>query len=319
MPAISASAPGKAILFGEHAVVYQRPAIAVPVHQVRAKAVVMARPGAPSGEVWIDAPDIGLNTRLDELPEQHPFRTLIQLLKQAMGLPHLPALHLHITSTIPLAAGLGSGAAVSVAMLRSLSAFLGHPLADQQVCELSYEAEKYYHGTPSGIDNTVITYSQPILFTRGQPYQILPVGGQFTLIIADSGIQSSTAEMVQGVRQRYEQAVETYEARFDAMATLVEKARHAIQKAQLELLGQLMNTNHQLLQQIGVSTPQLDELVRVAGQAGALGAKLSGAGGGGNIIALAPQERVDSIQAALRQAGSSRTLVSHIHPTVANR
>ena len=161
MPAISASAPGKIILFGEHAVVYGRPAIAVPVLQVRAKAIVRADPRAQSGQVFIQAPDINLNTTLDDLPTTHPIAAAIRAVTSTMHLQQPPACNLRITSTIPIAAGMGSGAAVTVAILRALSAFWGNPLNDEQVSGMAYEVEKIHHGTPSGIDNHVVTSAMP--------------------------------------------------------------------------------------------------------------------------------------------------------------
>ena len=187
MTAIAATAPGKIILFGEHAVVYGRPAIAVPVNQVKAKAVVLANPIGQPGQVDIDAPDIGFRTTMNELPEEHPLRLAIQGVQDLLGIPHLPAFRLRLTSTIPLASGLGSGAAISVAIARAVSAFLGKPLLDADVSAIAYRVDQVYHGTPSGIDNTVITYAQSIFFVRGQPFDYLKINHPFTVVIGDWG------------------------------------------------------------------------------------------------------------------------------------
>lgn len=312
MPAISASAPGKAILVGEHAVVYRRPAIAVPVTQIQAKASVFADIRGKPGEVWIEAPSIHLATHLSQLPPIHPIAHLSRLLLAELGLARFPALHLKVTSTIPIAAGLGSGAAVSVATLRALSAFVGHPLPDESVSALAFEQEKLFHGTPSGIDNTVITYAQPIFFVREQPFELLHVAAPFTLVIGDTGVRSSTAVAVGAVRERWQADAPAYEAIFDRIGAVAVQARAAIETGRLLDLGRLMDQNHALLQQIDVSSPELDRLVAAARQAGAWGAKLSGAGLGGNMIALVDPQQADRVAAALQAAGAVRTWLTQV-------
>ncbi len=310
MPAFAARAPAKAILFGEHAVVYGRPAIAVPVTQVQARVSVTADPLAPSGRVWLDAPDIGLNSDLAALPADHPAQMLVQGLMAALAINHLPAMRLRITSTIPIAAGLGSGAAVSVAGLQAISAFLGHPLDDEQVNALAFQVEKAYHGTPSGIDNTVITYARPLYFVKGQPFELLRVAEPFTLVIADSGVPSPTGKAVAGVRERWQAEPERYESLFDEIASIAMAARQVIEGGTPEKLGLLMDQNQDRLQEIGVSCVELDRLVEAARKAGAWGAKLSGGGQGGNMLALVLPQRAEAVAAALTQAGAVRTITT---------
>ncbi len=192
MPAISATAPGKVILFGEHAVVYGRPAIAVPVTQVKARAVVTAAPRGAPGEVRLLAPDIGLDAILEELGSADPLAAAIREVASTLKVKQFPACTIKITSTIPVAAGMGSGAAVSVALIRALSAFFGHPLPDEKVSALAFEIEKIHHGTPSGIDNTVVTYSMPVYFVKGKPIETLQVRRPFTIVIGDTGVSSPT-------------------------------------------------------------------------------------------------------------------------------
>jgi mevalonate kinase len=317
MPAIFATAPGKAILFGEHAVVYGRPAIAVPVSQVQAKVTILADPLGSPGRVWIDAPDVSLRCELSQLPNAHPFHLLIQVLLAKLGIPRLPALKMSIHSTIPVAAGLGSGAAVSVAALRALSAFLGHPLKDDQVSELAYQVEKAYHGTPSGIDNTVITYARPIYFVKGKPFELLQVAQPFTLVIGDSGISSPTAAAVGGVRERWQADPPIYEALFDRIASISQAARTILSSGAPEQLGPLMDDNHYDLQEMGVSCPELDRLVQAAREAGAWGAKLSGGGQGGNMIALVDPQVAGEVTQALQIAGATNTIITHIASSAA--
>ncbi|OGO72652.1 MAG: mevalonate kinase [Chloroflexi bacterium RBG_19FT_COMBO_56_12] len=312
MPAFSASAPGKIILFGEHAVVYNRPAIAVPVEQVSAKAIVTADLRGTAGSVKILAPDVGLETQLSDLSPTHPLAAAINSTTSALGVSRIPACTIKITSTIPVAAGLGSGAAVTVAILRALSAYLGHPLPDEQVCQLAYEVEKIHHGTPSGIDNTVVTYARPVYFIKDQPIEQLHPRLPFTIVIGDTGIQSPTAVAVGDVRKAWQQRKDEYEALFDSTGAIAVSARAVIEGGMTELLGPLMDANHGLLRKIGVSCPELDLLVQAARSAGALGAKLSGGGRGGNMIALVTPNSADKVAAALETAGAVRTIITQI-------
>jgi mevalonate kinase len=312
MPAISATAPGKAILFGEHAVVYHRPAIAVPVTEVSARAVAVFA----LDRVNIEAPDIQLSSSLESLSPDHPLALLFAVIQKNLGLHHFPTFTLKITSTIPIAAGLGSGAAVSVAAARAITTYLGFSLTDRQISEIAFEVEKFHHGTPSGIDNTVIAYAKPIYFVRDQPVQILDVTAPFSLLIADSGVPSLTRDVVGGVRQRWLANPSFYEACFDRIAELASTAQTIITSGNPQTLGPLMLSNHELLKKIGVSIPKLDLLVDKAVKNGAWGAKLAGAGGGGNMIALVPLEKVDQIASALREAGAVRIVLSHIKPSI---
>ena len=315
MPAIIASAPGKVILVGEHAVVYHRPAIAVPVHQIQAKASVFAEIRGQPGEVWVEAPNIGLSARLSNLPASHAFTKLFAAVARELSISRYPALRLKVSSTIPIAAGLGSGAAVSVAIIRALSAFLGHPLPEERVSALAFDQEKIYHGTPSGIDNTVIAYAQPIFFVRDRPFELIYPADPIHLVICDTGLRSSTSQSVAGVRQRWQADPVRYDHIFDRIGNNARQARADMEAGNLQNLGDLMDQNHQLLQEIGVSCPELDRLVEAAKHAGALGAKLCGGGLGGNMIALVEDPaHSESVAAAIRGAGAVRSWITQIPP-----
>lgn len=305
----TASAPGKIILFGEHAVVYGRPAIAAPVTQVHADVEVKdsRQPG-----VWIDAPDISLRAELGTLPDSHPLSVLIIGTFKAVGISYKLPLTIHIHSTIPVASGLGSGAAVSVAIARALSAHLGLPLTDDQVSQLAFGTEALYHGTPSGIDNTVVTYACPVYFVKGQSIETLRVGAPFTIVIGDTGIPAPTKESVADVRRLWEREIPHWEKVFDEVGSLAKRARAAVEKGNASLLGELMNLNHELLQTMTVSSPELDRLVHVARSTGALGAKLSGGGRGGNMIALVKPNRAEIVANALRTVGANNTIITTI-------
>jgi mevalonate kinase len=312
MPIFSASAPGKIILFGEHAVVYGRPSIAVPVIQVHAKAVVSPTLRGEPGVVIINASDVGINSPLDTLPPGDPIRETIQCVKSILKVKRIPSCNIKVSSTIPVAAGLGSGAAVSVAIIRSLSGFLGNPLPNETVSRIAYEIEKIHHGTPSGIDNTVVTYAKPVYYIKEKPIEHLKIAVPFTIIIGDTGFQSPTKEAVEDVREACQTDPKRCERIFAAIESITRTARQSIENGFPERLGPLMDENHEMLQAIGTSSPELDQLVMAAKKTGALGAKLSGGGRGGNMIALAPKEKAESISTALRRAGAVNTIITTV-------
>ncbi len=312
MSAFAAGAPGKIILCGEHAVVYNRPAIALPVTQVQAKTMVMANPAGQPGQVEIDAPLIDLKTNLESLSEEHPLALAIRGVQTALHIPILPACRMRITSTIPIASGLGSGAAVSVSIARALSAFCGHPLSDEQVSAIAFRVDQAYHGTPSGIDNTVITYAQPVFYLKDRPFERLEMNHPHTFIIGDSGISSPTHLVVGDVRRRWTADPTAYEAIFERIGAIAWRVRECLATGDQTGLGAAMSANHALLQQLDVSCPELDRLVDAAMAAGAAGAKLSGGGRGGNMIALVAPSAAEQVAHALQAAGAVRTIITQV-------
>jgi mevalonate kinase len=303
-----ASAPGKVILFGEHAVVYGRPAIAVPVKGVRAWAKVEDSPG----QTLIRALDIGKEFSLSEAPPDDPLRLAVELTLNFLELPRATGFTITITSEIPIARGLGSGAAVSTAIVRALASYFGRELAPDEVSAIVYEVEKIYHGTPSGIDNTVIAYESPVFFIKNQKPVLFKAQKPFNIIIGDTGISSSTKEVVLWVRKRWEENKPWHEKLFDRIGEIVLSGRKAAEEGDLKRMGELMDENHRLLVELGVSCPELDRLVEAAKRAGALGAKLSGAGWGGNIIALVEEESIVQVSEALKEAGAVAILASMV-------
>lgn len=304
MIAHTASAPGKIILFGEHAVVYGQPALAVPVHKVQAEATAIDGPRG-SGLV-IESSSLNLRLSMAEAAT-HALVVTARLVLERLGKTEPDAL-ITIHSTIPIAGGLGSGAAVSAALARALSAYLGDPIDPAELSALVYEIEKLHHGTPSGIDNTVICYGQPVYFVRGAMPEVFQVGKVFNLIIADTGVSSPTREAVGGVRERWDRDRQGYDRLFAAIGQVAKQARRAIETGEIGQLGTLMSRNQIYLREIGVSSPELENLISVANAAGAEGAKLSGGGCGGNMIALAASENLERIGEALLQAGATRVI-----------
>lgn len=312
----TACAPGKVILCGEHAVVYGRPAIAVPVMQVRACATVEV---ADKGTgLLIHAADLQLQHRVgDPISAAHPaypLQATVQHTLQLLRIEHLPDLILTISSTVPIARGMGSGAAVATAVVRALAQHMGKPLSPQEVSELVYQTEVIHHGTPSGIDNTVIAFEQPVYFVKGKPIEVLHVKRSFWLVIGDTGIRGTTKEIVADVRRAWQAEPARYEALFDQIGAIAMEARQAIESGEIEALGKLMDKNQELLREIGVSSPELERLIHAARIAGALGAKLCGAGRGGNMIALVRRKEAQRVARAIREAGAANVIVTKVQP-----
>lgn len=304
-----AAAPGKIILFGEHAVVYSQPALAVPVIQVRAEVRIDK---IFSAGIRINAPNIQLNDKLDSLASSHPLAATVRNTLTALGAGSLSGVSISIRSKIPVAAGLGSGAAVSVAIIRALAKHLKKPLTDEQVSALAYETEKLYHGTPSGIDNSVVAYARPVYFVKGAAIEVLQVKKPFTIVIGDTGVPASTKEAVRDVWvQRYKKPTR-YETLFAAIGSIAHTARQLIESGMPESLGPLMDENHALLRFMQVSSPELDNLVLAARNAGALGAKMSGGGRGGNMIALVQSSKAKAVAKALKETGATNTIITRV-------
>lgn len=309
---VKASAPGKIILFGEHAVVYGRPAIAVPVAEVQAEAIL--QPAGGGTGLRIIAPDLGRDYFLANAEPDDPLAMIIRATLQRFNRAAPPDATLEISSTIPLGRGLGSGAAISTAIVRVLAHFFDRPLAPAEVSGLVFEAEKLYHGTPSGIDNTVVAFEQPVYFMKGRPIQRMRVKHPLTMVVGDSGIVAPTHTVVADLRRRWQSEPERYEGYFDEVGVIVNQARVAIEEGRLGLMaiGELMNENQELLETLGVSSPKLEQLIAVARQAGAVGAKLSGAGWGGNIIALAEPASAAGVAQALTEAGAVKVIITEV-------
>jgi mevalonate kinase len=314
-PVVERSACAKVILCGEHAVVYGRPAIALPLPNLRAHAMLVHHHApfdivAPNINEAIPAKDVATST--------HPLARIVQL-----TLAHLsctaPNATLTVTSAIPVGANLGSGAAVSIAIVRVLAAQFDVALTPETISALAYEVEKQHHGTPSGIDNTVIAHEQPVWFIKGQPPAPMLMTSSSTLadhglrgrlVIGDTGFSTPTRVPVGDVRAGWEKDQARYEAIFDDIARIVERARTALLAHDLSALGAAMNDNHALLQTLDVSSPELDRLCAAARAAGAFGAKMSGGGRGGNMIAIAQDaEHASYVKDALTQVGAARVFV----------
>jgi len=314
MPITRASAPAKVILFGEHAVVYGRPAIAAPLTQVRAEAVVQDR-DAPG--IFLMAPDINRRYWLKDAKKEDPFARAVQLTLDTLSLPTEPALSIIVRSGIPIASGLGSGAAMAAAIIRATHNHLSQvgPASDELVSTLTYQVERILHGTPSGIDNSVVAAEKPIYFIRQEPenmIETLDLGAPLHILVADTGIRSRTKVVVGDVRRQWMERTGEFDLLFDGCGRVARSAREAIEKGEINRLGRLMTDNQEYLRRITVSSTELETLIAAAITAGAIGAKLSGAGRGGNMIALVDEGAANKVREAMLAAGAAGVLGSVI-------
>lgn len=280
---------GKVILFGEHAVVYGAHAVAAPVPMAIQAKVKDSKEG-----IDLIIPRWGVEQRLHERPEQrHSFEKPIALILENLGLIER-AMQIEIFPSLPRAMGLGSSAAVAVAITRALDLHFKLGLSDEQVNDLAFECEKVAHGNPSGIDNTVATYGRFLMFKRGEPpfKRELHVPHSIPLVIGISGVESLTARMVARVRQAWEKNPRLYERIFNEIDSLSLQGAEAVERGDLEQMGELMNVCQGLLNALQVSCWEIEEMVQIARANGALGAKLTGGGGGGSFIAVCPDQTV---------------------------
>lgn len=292
---IQASACGKVILCGEHAVVYGTPALALPLPQLRAVAEIR-EDGRPCSLL---APDLNLDLLVS--PEQsHPLVTTVLSALGHFDSP-LPAAQIKVSSQIPIGRGLGSGTAISAAIFRALANYFGRTVERAEEQAFIHQIETLYHGRPSGIDGAMIGHERALCFVRGQRPRFLELPTGWSLLIADSGETTPTHVMVNGLRQRRDADPQRYDPLIAAIGELCQQAEVCLKNNQMDQLGQLLNHNHDLLCQLGISTPRLDALVDAALAAGELGAKLSGGGGGGVLFAIT-QDRAQEIEAAWHEA-----------------
>ncbi|PRP91981.1 mevalonate kinase [Enhygromyxa salina] len=283
----SAVACGKVILFGEHSVVYGQPALAAGLARgLTLHATPLPRP-RDAIELSIPAWDLDLRLTPDS---EHPVaRACLEVLAHCDG--PVTGWRLEGEARIPCGAGLGSSAALTVALARlALGAVVdGEPDLDE-VIAASMIGERVFHGTPSGIDSAVAARGGVVAFERGAPCQAVALGASLWLVVIPSGIPRQTGALVAGVAARRDRMPEVIDPIIGALGQLVHRGRAALTGARLDVLAELTSVAHELLGSLGVSLPMLDRLCAAAVEHGALAAKLTGAGGGGCVIALCDTE-----------------------------
>jgi len=285
---------GKVILFNEHFVVYGLPAIASAIG-ANTTASVEGRPG--SGVELIDNRPETKGYKAEKFTQQK--ESLDRMLKFMNIDVTRNAFKITLAGDLVAASGVGASAASCAAIARAFSDELGLNYSDEKVNEVAYEGEKGYHGTPSGIDNTAATFGGLIWYKReglSQLMEHMKLKKPVEIVMGNTGIVADTKLVVAGVKERKENEPEKYASIFKIAERLAHDARRQLEAFHLEEVGVYMDQNHELLQQIEVSSRELDMLVDLARNNGAFGAKMTGTGRGGYMVALTPggdlQERV---------------------------
>ncbi len=292
---------GKVILFGEHFVVHGVPGVVSAIDsstdaEVKKSAKTVIKDERKTAKGY------GEEKRLQQIES-------IERMLTAMDLDPKMPLDIWIGGSLPGFSGLGASAASSVAIARAISEELGLNLSNEKINAVAYEGEKAYAGTPSGIDNTAATYGGLMWFKKnpaGGPDYVerLRIHRPVEIVIGSTGKVANTKAMVEGVAERKKANPQKYDPLFKQAENLAIAGRKALELGDLKKVGALMNENHTILQEIGVSSKELDLLVDMARKQGAMGAKLTGGGGGGCMVALTPgKELQGKVVSAFKTAG----------------
>lgn len=292
---------GKVILFGEHFVVYGLPAIAAGIDQ-KTTAEIEKSP----------VPGIDIVDKRHAIPgykegKSEQLKESIEYIKKAIPQVawDVQGVKITLAGDLMAASGIGASAAACAAIARAIDQFFSLGMSDERINEVAFEGEKGYHGTPSGIDNTCATYGTLILFEKhddGNIMEKLELDHTVEIVMGNTGIPVNTKAVVANVKKLLEKDPETYKKTFEEYSKIFEQALPALKDGNWKKVGELMDKNQELLRKIGVSHEKLEELIQVAKENGAYGAKLTGGGAGGYMVALTPSKELqEKVAAALKE------------------
>lgn len=303
------TASGKAILFGEHAVVYGHPAIALPLRDLRVRAEAEPQ---PEGRHLHSALYTGT---LDRIPDRLASTArAVEATMSAVGADEA-GVTVRVESDLPPERGVGSSAAVSAAIVEAVAAAHGHDLTPSARHHLIQIAERAAHTSPSGLDARTVVADRPVWFQDGSAHD-LEVARPLSFVIADSGVRGRTREAVAAVRSLRDADPVAVERRLDRLGALAREGRTALASAASEEIGAGMDEAHALLGELGVGDRALDGLAGIARAHGALGAKLTGGGRGGCVLVLAHDpDHAAQLAHELRARGAAATWTTELRGT----
>lgn len=298
---------GKIILLGEHSVVYGKPAIAIPFSNTKVEAIIKKT----NGDVTLDC--VFFRGLLSNAPERIlGTKTVIEKVVEDLD-KELRDFHIEINSTIPYESGMGSSAAVAVATIRGLYRFFGESITNDRLIDLTNISEKIVHGNPSGIDTSVIVMETNLYYVKGKQLDPFHFKLDAYLIVAHTGSQSQTKDAVRDVRLLIEKNPKKYRPIIDELGNIAYRGKRAMEGNNPIELGNLMTRAHFLLDKLSVSNEKLNKLVDISLDNGALGAKLTGGGRGGSMIALcSTKDEAKYISNKLLDKGAKKVWVSNM-------
>lgn len=332
----------KVILFGEHSVVYGHSAVALPLKNLRMRATVercdsydcdscdscdcdesnkintintinkIAKKSPINLDSRITLSCLGFTGKLSEIPPR--FSSVRTAIRAALEFAewNCEALHVTTESNFPPERGLGSSAAAAGAVIRAILDYYQIHADEDKIFALTQSAERVAHGNPSGLDATATSSSWPVRFKRGE-FSRMNISMRAWLVLADSGSKGMTRATVEALRAKLDAQPVKVEALLEELGAIAVEAEDDLALGRARDMGVRMKRAHRILADLGVSTPQLDNLVQAACEHGALGAKLTGGGGGGCVIALADTaDSAEQVSAALRNAGACGTWIVNI-------
>jgi mevalonate kinase len=296
---VIASAPGKAILFGEHSVVYGKPAIAMAINK-RVQVKILE---GSKNIIKVNLRDLGIYGQID-LKNNTIFSNssnkgiLKYVLSSIKKIHEESGLDISIDVNVPIGGGLGSSAAITVALIAALSKYNNINLKKEEIAKFAHEVELEVQNSASPLDTFISTYGGIIYLKKGGK-EIFPldIKSDIPIVVGYTNSRGDTGKLIEKVKYRKENYPEIMNPIIDSIESVTDEAKESILKNDENRIGELMNINHGLLDALGVNTLALSNMVYTARNAGALGSKITGAGGGGSIIAYCPEKSKEVILA----------------------